>query len=239
MSPYDIMNSPAGRIKFMQEIRRITTLKALADETGISLSTLKGVVRRDKIGRKTAIALAHALNMDYEWIKDGKGHPPVGGTPATVGQGPAVIAQGLPDHRPAPSDAFVLVPKAQARLAASGGLMPEGGLVVESYAFHLDWLSQVITDSRNAVLLQVDGDSMEPLLSNGDTVLIDMGRATVVNGGIYAIGVGDVAQIKRLEQLPKGRIHVTAANPDYHDWIAEPDEIRILGRVVWRAQTLI
>jgi phage repressor protein C with HTH and peptisase S24 domain len=162
-----------------------------------------------------------------------------GGTPAAVGQGPAEVAQALPDYRSAPSDAFVLVPKAQARLSATGGLMPEEGLVAESYAFNRDWLSKVITSSRNAVLLQVDGDSMEPLLSNGDTVLIDMGRATLVNGGIHAIGVGDVAQIKRLEQLPKGRIHVTAANPDYHDWVAEPDEIRVLGRVVWRAQTLI
>ncbi len=114
----------------------------------------------------------------------------------------ADIALELPDQKPTPGE-FTLVPKALAKLSAGGELLPHEGLKPERYAFRRNWLSQVITGVRNAVLLDVDGDSMEPDLETGDTVLIDMGRTDVVNGGIYAIGVAGVAQIKRLEQLPR------------------------------------
>ena len=39
--------------------------------------------------------------------------------------------------------------------------------------------------------MQIAGDSMEPTLSNGDRVLIDMGQANLRREGIYVIGVED------------------------------------------------
>ena len=51
-------------------------------------------------------------------------------------------------------------------------------------------------------MITVDGDSMEPLLSSGDRILIDVSRRVPVPPGIFVIwdGMGLVA--KRIEHVP-------------------------------------
>jgi phage repressor protein C with HTH and peptisase S24 domain len=56
------------------------------------------------------------------------------------------------------------------------------------------------------VMMQVSGDSMEPGIRAGDTVMIDRSRTAVVAGGIYAVGIDDTIMIKRLEKGCKSRL---------------------------------
>ena len=80
---------------------------------------------------------------------------------------------------------------------------------------------------------------MIPTLEEGDTVLIDRGRKTLVEDGYYAIGVADVLQIKRLQLLPGPKIKIISDNKKYHSPELDPDQVRIHGRLIWSARTWI
>jgi phage repressor protein C with HTH and peptisase S24 domain len=81
--------------------------------------------------------------------------------------------------------------------------------------------------------MQVSGDSMEPGIRDGDTVMIDRSRTAVVAGGIYAVGIDDTIMIKRLEKRP-GQLALISDNRAYETILVDAGAaaVRILGRVV-------
>lgn len=137
-------------------------------------------------------------------------------------------------------DKFDFVPKALARLNAGGGsvVMSEenGG---ERYAFRRDWLRGVSTGRTNVLLVDVEGDSMEPTIRNGATVMVDRGRTEIQGGNIYAIGIDDTIVVKRLELLPGNKIRISSDNKsDYQPYVARLEDIRVIGRIIWVGTTL-
>lgn len=148
---------------------------------------------------------------------------------------------GVVSASPAPADApddpagddFLPVPKAAAKLSAGGGFQVEEGFVGQ-YHFRSAWLRR-LCNPAHAVLFDCVGDSMEPTIRGDETVLVDMSRREIEDGGIYALGVDDAALIKRLRRTPAGLVRIisdnAAAGPEGPP--VRPDEIRILGRVVW------
>jgi len=89
-------------------------------------------------------------------------------------------------------------------------------------------------------LIRVLGDSMSPTLLDGDVVLINHNVNTVtVNGGIYAIVLGDEILIKRIEKLiPANQLKVRGDNPNYESFVVDLSQIIINGKVLWYARTL-
>ena len=81
-----------------------------------------------------------------------------------------------------------------------------------------------------------DGDSMEPLLSRSDRILIDVSRQLPVPPGIFVIwdGLGFVA--KRIEHVPHSdppRVVLNSLNPEYDSYERPAQEVRVVGRAVW------
>jgi phage repressor protein C with HTH and peptisase S24 domain len=95
-----------------------------------------------------------------------------------------------------------------------------------------------ISDLR---MITIDGDSMEPLLSSGDRVLIDTSQRMPVPPGIFAIwdGMGLVA--KRIEHEPNSdpaMVMIKSVNPEYQTYQRMAEEVHIIGRVVWTSRRL-
>jgi len=135
---------------------------------------------------------------------------------------------------------FDFVPMAEAKLNAGGGHVVISEQYGELYAFRKDWLRQVATSAHNIVLMMVEGESMTPTISDGDTVMIDMGRIRIKSGSIFAIGIEDTIIIKRLEYLVNGRIRIISDNrQEYAPYEADSKEIRIIGEVIWCAKQFI
>lgn len=133
----------------------------------------------------------------------------------------------------APGPGFAAVPKAAARLSAGGGSFVVEG-VSGRYHFRADWLNRLCNPAM-AVLFDCVGDSMEPTIRGGETLLVDRSRTEIEDGGIYALGVGDTVMVKRLRRTPDGLVRIISDNRDAYPEAppARPDEIRILGRVIW------
>lgn len=86
-----------------------------------------------------------------------------------------------------------------------------------------------------------DGDSMEPVLSSGDHILIDVSLTVPVPPGIFVIwdGMGLVA--KRIEHVPHSeppRVVLKSLNPEYDSYERLAEEIRVVGRAVWVSRKL-
>ena len=81
---------------------------------------------------------------------------------------------------------------------------------------------------------------MEPLLSSGDRILIDVSRTVPVPPGILVIrdGMGLVAtRIEREPHSEPPRVVLRPLNPEYDSHERSVD-IRVTGRAVWMAKQL-
>ncbi len=79
--------------------------------------------------------------------------------------------------------------------------------------------------------IQVDGDSMEPTLRDGDYVLIDENTTFGVNG-IYAIQLGGQILIKRLQFKMDGSVLIISDNSKYQSETFNPTENQLPFQVL-------
>lgn len=91
----------------------------------------------------------------------------------------------------------------------------------------------------NVYSVPVTGDSMEPTLTSGSYVFIDMTHTVPQPEDIYACDFGDGLSIKRLQLVPRSeKIKVISDNTRYATYELRRDEVRVYGRVVawfqWR-----
>lgn len=133
----------------------------------------------------------------------------------------------------------VLVPRVSVQLSAGSGSVVQGEEEMPPLAFRADWLRKKnITSRSNLRTCTVSGDSMEPYLSDGDTVLIDMGQTKIIDNEVYAIEAYDEVRIKRLSRRIDGGLLVRSDNPRFPEESLTPEQaasLNVRGRCVWRA----
>jgi len=135
---------------------------------------------------------------------------------------------------------FDFVPMAQAHLSAGGGAFVLTEDVLGYYAFRKEWLRRISSGAANVVLMTVRGTSMEPVIKDGDVVMIDTGRRRIFNGYVYAVRVGETILIKRLDVLGNGHVRLTSENAAEHPLCDLPmDQVHVLGQIIWYARELI
>jgi phage repressor protein C with HTH and peptisase S24 domain len=134
---------------------------------------------------------------------------------------------------------FSNIPKVRARLSAGGGSFEVGSKIEEYYAFRKDWLRTKGAINK-MVLMDIFGNSMEPEMKDGDTILIDESQKDILAGAIYAVGVDDTIMVKRLEKHPN-KLVLLSDNKDYSPIYLQGGEInsvRIIGKVIWICREL-
>jgi len=142
----------------------------------------------------------------------------------------------------APSMGYALVPKVMARLAAGTGSLETEGKVIGYYAFKLDFLQRK-GHPKKMVLMDVAGDSMEPMLLDGDTVLIDESQREIIAGAMFAVGIEQEVFVKSLLRVP-GKLVLQSRNGRYAPIEVDMNgdlagTVRIIGRVVWSCREYV
>ena len=131
---------------------------------------------------------------------------------------------------------LILVPLARARVSAGGGSLETSSEIIDYYAFRKDWLEKK-GHHGNMALMQVSGDSMEPMLFTGDLVLVDQSKKDIIPHQIYVVRVGEGIYVKELTTLPKNILRLHSVNTNYEnldiDLDADDNSIEIIGRVLW------
>jgi len=103
-------------------------------------------------------------------------------------------------------------------------------------AFREQWLDRITSaKDEDLAVLFADGDSMEPTLRDGDTMLIDRSQVNIRRPGIYVIGFEGTLNVKRVSVNElEGTIRISSDNPAYSSYDATlEDNFQVAGRVVW------
>lgn len=194
----------------------ITTQSELANILQVNRSAITQAKRSGETPQRWIWQLADQFGLTRTWLE--------------TGQGPA---------RPPGPETFGTIAKVKARLSAGGGSFATEQEIEGYYSFRRDWLRRKGRPD-SMVLMDIWGDSMEPDLKEGDTVLVDQSQNTFYAGGLYALGVEDSVLVKRVEKHPN-KLVLVSTNPRYSVIELQGDEletVRCIGRILWVAREL-
>ena len=215
---------PESDIAFIDRLREIASIagsvSALAKAAGISQGGLQRYLKGGEPTRRVLISLAECSGVTLAWLMTGEG---------------GKFAQ-QPAPRAVEDDKYVYVPLYDARCSAGSGSWNEGAKIWTQLAFTRYSLQRKGLNPDNLSAIQVSGDSMEPLLDDGDTVLIDHQRNSLEGEGIYVIHLDDHLYAKRLQRQFDGSLSIISQNKDYQTMTVPKErlnELQIIGRVVW------
>lgn len=125
-------------------------------------------------------------------------------------------------------------------LAASAGPGAVVGEELRSVPFRFDarFLTGLGVRRDAASLIEVKGDSMQPTLVDGDTILVDHARRSIApRGGVYAIRLDGMLGVKRLRAIGR-EVEVVSDNANYATVMRAGDAVEVIGRVVWIGRSL-
>lgn len=129
---------------------------------------------------------------------------------------------------------FELIPRVKAVAGAGESFITEDG-VAGMYAFRKEFLSKIGVNAKKVAMMYVSGDSMTPLICDGDTLLFDTDDTDPREGYIYVCSFGDALMVKRLQMIPGGW-QLCSENQRYSPTPIQGDELdsfRVHGRVRW------
>lgn len=242
--------------EFFERLRSatdITTQMDLARALGLNRSAITQAKLRNAVPPKWILALARRYALSPDWIEFGVENMHAGPTAGKLavrnapgkrnGQARSDVKRPARQPRiveaartpyPEGGEDIVYVPKAAARLCAGGGSFEIEAQPVAAYPFPRWWLAKMGSPS-SMVFMDVVGDSMEPGICNGDTVLVDQSHTRVDLRNVLAVSVADAIYLKRVEPCGDGVI-LHSDNDMYADMELYGDELehfRIIGKVVW------
>lgn len=91
--------------------------------------------------------------------------------------------------------------------------------------------SEMVRTIKNAFVLRVKGDSMTGDGIKPRDLVIVRPQETAEQGDLVAIMVGDEATVKRIHFESNG-LRLMPSNPAYEPIMVEPDEARVVGKVI-------
>lgn len=194
---------------------------AFSKECGISDSLIRKYLSGSLPGTENLVAIARAAGVNIAWLAAGE-EPmrPEDEGAKTLGE----------------DDIYAYIPLYDARCSTGGGRWNESVETLTHLAFTKYSLRKKGLQSQHICAIGVDGDSMEPLLHAGDTILIDIRHTVLEGAGIYVIVLDGYLYAKRLQRQFDGSVHIISENKAYKDMQVPKellDSLQIVGRVVW------
>ena len=249
------MDTSSDRLRRFREEKGIGSGAELARLAGVPEATYRAYESgRRPLTARAARELAAPLGITWQMLLFGKEAPAAGIAINTPEEAAAALGQRVrrkPEVRAASSyvgtsvaeiismggDSWALLPVYDATASAGPGQMIDREGVTHRIAFREEWIRSVSKAPLDQLaVINVDGDSMEPTLRPGDTVLFDFRQNKPGDkDGIYVIRTGNGLQVKRVQvELGKGLVTVRSDNPAYGPQPhLNPDDIHVIGRVIW------
>lgn len=136
-----------------------------------------------------------------------------------------------------PRGDWVDVPRLALGASAGPGAVAAEEQAVGAFRFAARWLREQGLDPAMLSAIRVEGDSMEATLRDGDEILVDR-TPRPLRDGIHVVRTGDALLVKRLDLAVPGKVALVSDNPAYRTIELAPDEVQVIGRVVWKSGRL-
>jgi phage repressor protein C with HTH and peptisase S24 domain len=209
------------RLKGFRKSKNLTQ-QEFAKQLGTSASFISDIEKGKKLpGTSLLTSLKRIFDVDVNWLLTGEGEATI---PLSYPECPCL-------------DDFELFPKYEQSMAAGHGAYVISQEVDRQFAFRKEWLSRHGLNKKNCGLFPARGDSMLPLIGDGDIMLVDMSKKEmqdIIDGKIYCFSEGDLLKVKRLVRKGSGLLAIS----DNKAEIPNPLEVdltqfRLIGKVVW------
>ena len=139
---------------------------------------------------------------------------------------------------PDPDDAVRPLGVVELAAAAGDGAVDLDETVTGHLWFRRDWLSQHAIDPAQCAVIGVAGESMEPLLPDGCSILVDRSRRRRFRGRVYVLRTDDGLVVKRLvRDGGDGDWLLESEHPSWETRAWDRDNV-IIGEVRWMARSL-
>lgn len=206
----------------LREIQGDESARSFARRIGVSDGAIRALATGGKPTLDTLLAIAAATGVELKWLATGEGPKFAAGSDGA-------------------GDETAAIPRLDIRASAGSGASGDTGEQIETIGFPRAWLRSIGVSPANARILTVAGDSMEPTLSSGDLLLVDVSVTRIKGEALYVIAIDDDVYVKRAQQRLNGALLITSDNERY-----PPEEIpadaaanlRIAGRVVWFSRSI-
>ena len=207
-------------------------LLELAKERGASLASLS-----EMLGRNASYLQQFIKKGSPRKLEEGDRHTlaeffGVGEAELGGPSGPAKEKSYALSRNGAQSE-WVEVARLAIGASAGPGALPDGEAVFDAFRFSRRWLAEQGLEGAQLSAITVEGDSMEPLLRDGDEILIDRSPRPY-RDGVHVVRLGDTLMVKRVAQAGAGRYSLLSQNFAYPPVEVDAEEMEIIGRVVWK-----
>lgn len=130
---------------------------------------------------------------------------------------------------------FVRIRRYDVQLSGGSGAFNGEDEIMAPIAFRKAWFRRHGLTPESCCIVGVRGDSMEPKLSDGDLVLLDIRQGDLVDRSIYGIvDLDGEARVKRIEVIENGYL-LRSDNPYFKTELRMGDDakrLKFIGRVV-------
>ena len=224
--PFDSTQKGTGFSERLQSLVGTGNGRKFSRETGISYSKLHNYLSGVSLPTlDSLIALSEATGASVEWLATGKQ------TETSTQKNTGINWD----------DEYALIPGYRVQVSAGNGtLVPEFEEPCRYLAFRRRWLKWRGFSEKDLVVVWCNGDSMEPVIYNNDTLVVHTGMIKPVDGGIYVLRNDDQLWVKRIQSLPNAWM-LLSDNPRYPPIEVPKDEqhnFQIVGKVVHIAHDL-
>jgi len=203
--------------------------KELALKVGVKQSTISELETGESAGTTLLASFASALGVNALWLETGKGSPSQN-TPQLKFE---KVKIADPENQN-------LLPIRTVKLRLSAGI---SGFVLdqqqddgEPIFFRRSWFEKRGFDPERLVAVKVKGESMDPTLRDGDTIVINTADAKPQDGEIFAVNYEGEAVVKRMVR-DIGQWWLSSDNQDqrkYHRKVCQGDACIVIGKVIHR-----
>lgn len=225
------MNTLSDRVLFA--INKSKKSKSqIATECGVKPPSVASWIngRTQELMGTVAVKLSKACSVNLLWLITGKGSP----------DAEDVVA--LSDDEK-PNENYIQIKEYGLRCSAGYGTYPLFDEVHNSIpaTYRLSFFQDLKIKPEDCMRFTVEGDSMEPLLFDGDKILVNTAdKDPIINNKVYVIVVNNEIKVKKLIKKINGDLIIRSENNSVYpnDVILHDDEntyFSVIGRVIEKA----
>ena len=128
---------------------------------------------------------------------------------------------------------WVDIPRLDLGASAGPGAAAGDPQAFDNFRFSERWVREMGLEAGALSAIRVRGDSMEPLLRDGDDVIVDC-RDLPFRDGVHVVRMDDNLLVKRIAAQGQGRLTLLSQNMAYPPVDVRSEDVEIIGRVVWK-----
>ena len=129
------------------------------------------------------------------------------------------------------------VPRLAVEASAGPGAAAANESAFDTIRFSRRWLGEQGLSPAQLSAIKVMGDSMEPLLRDGDELLVDRSERPF-RDGIHVVRLDGNLLVKRVASQGSGRFSLLSQNLAYPPITVDGSQLEIVGRAVWKSGRL-